>query len=143
MSLLARQTEISERLRSARGWHPSATAERRLFESAHRALDAARELEQASAAPGGARATPVVAGLLAGTFEALANSVLAIRAAALAELRDPAGAGADAAELDALARLLFAVDQNLRFASEATAKGQARAAALTSEGEADSRVRRD
>lgn len=130
MSLLARQSEIAERLRIARGWHPSAVAERRLLEVSHRALDSARELERASAAPGGARATAAVTGALAGTFEALANSVLAIRAAAIAELGPDAQADGAESELDALAQLLFAVDQNLRFAAEATAQGQTRAAAV-------------
>lgn len=119
-------------MRLAGGWHPSASAEERLFDAACELLGRARELERTSAVPGAGHAIPAVIGALSTTFEACANSVLAIRASAIAELR-PGEEEDHRSQLAALARLLFAIDQNLRFAAEASGRAQELAASLDGE----------
>ena len=130
VGLLSRQAELCERVRLAEGWHPSGAAEGRLFDVTCQVLSAARELERTTAAPGAAAATPAVVGALNAAFEALANAVLGIRAGAIAELQAQAQDGGKLDELEALGRLLFAADQNLRFAADASARSREKAAAI-------------
>lgn len=80
---------------------------------------AAQELERVAGADGAADAVPAALGCATSTFESLANSMLMMRGLILR------AAGEDEAtpEAERLGRLLYAIDQNLRFAAHAADLG--------------------
>jgi hypothetical protein len=83
--------------------------------------EAAQELEQVAAAGDAAGAVPAALGCATSAFESIANSMLMMRGLVL---RSEGVDGAESPEAERLARLLFAIDQNLRFAAHAADLGR-------------------
>lgn len=90
-----------------------------LYDRSLDVAEAAQELERVAAADGGEGAVPAALGCATSTFESLANSMLMMRGLVL---RAREGEGATP-EAERLARLLYAIDQNLRFAAHAADLG--------------------
>ena len=122
MSIERRKQRIERRLRMAGEFKPREADrfENALFDRCFELAEAARELETVAGAPGSGGAAAASLGCLTSTFESLANAMLAIRGTALRELPDtppPDTGGPGSGEQ--LSRLLFAIDQNMRFAAHA------------------------
>jgi hypothetical protein len=82
--------------------------------------EAAQELERVAATGGTEDAVPAALGCVTSTFESLANSMLMMRGVVLRAHEDEATTPPEA---ERLARLLYAIDQNLRFAAHAADLG--------------------
>lgn len=118
-------------------WNPKDAdkAENVVFDRCFELAEAARELELVASAKGSAGAVSASLGCATSAFESIANSMLMMRGVVLKELanaddphRDP---GADQAVQ--LGRLLFAIDQNMRFAAQAADLGRENAAEILAE----------
>lgn len=104
---------------------PVTQAEAVLYERTLGLAEAAQELERVAAAEGAGGAVPTALGCVTSAFESIANSMLMMRGLVLrAGERGDDGDGDSSAEAERLARLLFAIDQNLRFAAHAADLGR-------------------
>lgn len=83
--------------------------------------EAAQELEHVAAMADAGEGIGAALGCATSTFESLANSMLMMRGLVLREQGEGEGSGPEA---ERLARLLFAIDQNLRFAAHAADLGR-------------------
>lgn len=107
-------------LGSARRPKAATRAQAVLYDRCLDVAEAAQELERVAAADGGADAVPAALGCATSTFESLANSMLMMRGLVLRANGDEE---ATPPEAERLARLLYAIDQNLRFAAHAADLG--------------------
>ena len=117
------ETRVRDRIGRAGSWRAGGPAERRLFEASCSVRAAARRLERAAGAPGSAPGTEVSLACLEEAFSSLANATLMIREAALRHYATQSGSDEERDRLEQLARLLFAVDQNLRFSAQGCKRG--------------------
>jgi hypothetical protein len=101
---------------------PGTRSEAALYDRCLGVAEAAQELERVAGAAGTGDAVPGALGFATSAFESLANSMLMMRGVVLRELRG--AQGSTAPEAERLARLLFAIDQNLRFAAHAADLGR-------------------
>ena len=109
-------------MRHADRWQPDSRSDGRLFDGCCEALDAARHLEELVSGRRDQQLDPAVLGCLGAAFDSLANTVLMLRETVEAEPQEPQASNADRiVELD---RLLFAINQNLRFSAEAADLGR-------------------
>jgi hypothetical protein len=121
---IERIRERAERRRAlgaARPPEPSTRSEAALYDRCLGVAEAAQELERVAGAEGAAGAVPPALGCATSAFESLANSMLMMRGVVLREQERAGGSSPDA---ERLARLLFAIDQNLRFAAHAADLGR-------------------
>jgi len=126
MNIERRKQRIQRRTLLAGEWEPRAASapENALFDGSFELAESARALEQTAGTDGSGRAIAASLGCVTSAFDSLATAMLNLRGVALRELRD--AEGDDSAER--IARLLFAIDQNLRFASHAADLGRQAAA---------------
>jgi len=126
MNIQRRKHRIERRQLLAGEWEPksSAAAENALFDRCFELAEAARDLEQVANAPGTTAAMAASLGCATSAFESLANSMLMLRGVVLRELTDDEDADGERSHADQLGRLLFAIDQNLRFAAHAADLGR-------------------
>jgi len=102
-----------------------------LYDRSVDVAEAAQGLERVAAADGAAGAVPAALGCATSTFESLANSMLMMRGLVLG-----ANGNEEATpEAERLARLLYAIDQNLRFAAHAADLGCRDAGAIATPAE--------
>ena len=122
MNIQRRKHRIERRQLLAGEWEPksSAAAENALFDRCFELAEAARDLEQVANAPGTTAAMAASLGCATSAFESLANSMLMMRGVVLRAHEDEATTPPEA---ERLARLLYAIDQNLRFAAHAADLG--------------------
>lgn len=135
MSIERRKRRIERRLKLAGEWEPreAGKTENQLFDRCFELAEAARDLERVAGAGGSAGATAASLGCATSAFESLANAALKMRAAALRELGSDAGDDAsDPTETEQLGRLLYAIDQNMRFAAQAADLGRQAATDVSS-----------
>ena len=122
MSLMARQGRIQRRRALAGEWRSGAAADRaenELFDASFELAEKARQLELAAGQVASAPATAAALGCMTSALEAQATALLKMRSLVVHELS--AGADTDAAtEAQELGRLLYAISQNLRFATQAS-----------------------
>jgi hypothetical protein len=91
-----------------------------VYERCTELAEAAQELERVAATGGTEDAVPAALGCVTSTFESLANSMLMMRGVVLRAHENEATTPPEA---ERLARLLYAIDQNLRFAAHAADLG--------------------
>ena len=130
MTTHAIERQIRARTQAAGDWRPEDQAEARLFDASRQVFGAARRLERASGAPRSAGATDVALRSLQDAFTSMANASLMMRDAAALEFEGNARSDDELEQLAQLGRLLFAVDQNLRFAAHACGLGREALASL-------------
>ncbi len=107
----------------AGGWQPGDEFDGRLFEQCYEVLEAARQLEALLSFADSEVASPAILGCLSATFDSLANTTLMLHDAAGSDPLASSAVGGDrVVQLD---RLLFTINQNLRFASQAAELGRA------------------
>jgi hypothetical protein len=104
-----------------------------LYERCMDLAEAAQDLERVAATAGTEEAVPAALGCATSTFESLANAMLMMRGVVL---RAHDGEATTSPEAERLGRLLYAIDQNLRFAAHAADLG-CRGAAETPAGAAE------
>lgn len=122
MQIERRRERIERRLQMAGEFRPrdADRSENALFDRCFEIAEAARELEAVAGAGGSSGASAAALGCLTSAFESLANSMLALRGVALRELpQTPASDELGPGPRDQVARLLFTIDQNMRFAAHA------------------------
>jgi hypothetical protein len=129
MNFTERQRRIERRQRLAGEWRSPAQdrAENGLFNACFELAEAARDLERFPLASSTSAAAASL-GCISSALESQANAMLRLREAALREL--PADPRERDGHVEQLGRLLFAIDQNLRFAAEASDLARERAAAI-------------
>lgn len=131
MSIKRRKPRIERRRLLAGEWKPrtAGRSENALFDHSFELAEVARDLERVAGANGSAGATAASLGCATSAFESLANAMLKMRGVVLRELSPTAdGNGHEPAEAEQLGRLLYAIDQNLRFAAHAADLGRQAAA---------------
>ena len=116
-----RAARIERRLQLVGDWKPreASGAEHAVFDRSFAVAEAARGLEEVA---GSARSTGSAAasmGCLTSGFESLANAMLAMRGVVLREMSDCPSDAEGPGNVEQLGRLLFAIDQNMRFAAHA------------------------
>ena len=119
--LIARQERIRRRLTLAGDWRSGPAtdrAEQQLFDVSFELAEGAREFEQAVGQRASAPATAAAMGCIASALEAQATGLLKMRSLAMVELSESEQAD-EAADMEDLGRLLYAISQNLRFAAQA------------------------
>lgn len=127
MSIERRKRRIERRRLLAGEWKPrtAGRSENALFDHCFELAEAARDLERVAGADGSSGATAASLGCATSAFESLANAMLKMRGVVLRELSTTAHAdGSEPAEAEQLGRLLYAIDQNLRFAAHAADLGR-------------------
>lgn len=130
MSTDRRRQRIKRRRLLAGEWEPrtAGRTENALFDHSFELAEAARDLEMVAGANGSASATAASLGCATSAFESLANAMLKMRGVVLRELDAPESANSDGSGVEQLGRLLYAIDQNLRFAAQAADLGRQAAA---------------
>ena len=134
MNIQRRKHRIARRRLLAGEWKPTTSGgpENALFDRCFELAEASHDLEQVAGVRGTTAAMAASLGCATSAFESLANSMLMMRKVVL---RDLDGAEADGpltdgpvsgepAPAEQLGRLLFAIDQNLRFAAHAADLGR-------------------
>ena len=134
MNIQRRKHRIARRRLLAGEWKPTTSGgpENALFDRCFELAEASHDLEQVAGVRGTTAAMAASLGCATSAFESLANSMLMMRKVVL---RDLEGAEADGPPTDGpvsgepapaeqLGRLLFAIDQNLRFAAHAADLGR-------------------
>lgn len=134
MNIQRRKHRIARRRLLAGEWKPTTSGgpENALFDRCFELAEASHDLEQVAGVRGTTAAMAASLGCATSAFESLANSMLMMRKVVL---RDLEGAEADGpltdgpvsgepAPAEQLGRLLFAIDQNLRFAAHAADLGR-------------------
>ena len=134
MNIQRRKHRIARRRLLAGEWKPTTSGgpENALFDRCFELAEASHDLEQGAGVRGTSAAMAASLGCATSAFESLANSMLMMRKVVL---RDLDGAEADGpltdgpvsgepAPAEQLGRLLFAIDQNLRFAAHAADLGR-------------------
>ena len=122
MQIERRRERIERRLLMAGEFRPrdADRSENALFDRCFEVAEAARELETVAGVGGSSGASAAALGCLTSAFESLANSMLALRGVALRELPDtPAPDALGPGPREQVSRLLFTIDQNMRFAAHA------------------------
>lgn len=116
-----RKARFERRLRLAGDWKPRTAdaAENAIFDRCFELAEAARELERVADAEGSAGALAASMGCATSAFESLANAMLKLRGVALRELSDASEMTSEPSDAQRLGRLLFTIDQNMRFAAQA------------------------
>ena len=108
----------------AERWQVDAGVDRKLFRSCCLVLEAARQLERDVSARSSEGASAGALGCLQDTFESLANTSLMLRDEVDPD-HDPLPRPGTSDRQDVqLGQLLFAIDQNLRFAAHAAGLGR-------------------
>ncbi|MQA73117.1 MAG: hypothetical protein GEU88_01975 [Solirubrobacterales bacterium] len=130
VSILSQHRDLRRRAEQAEASGLEGDAEHRLFDSCCDVLMAARDLERAAAAPGSSAAAAASLGCLSAAFDALATATLLIRERATTDTDAGSPPSVPTEPREQLRRLLFAIDQNLRFASEASERAREAAASL-------------
>ncbi|HET6830669.1 MAG TPA: hypothetical protein VFH44_04890 [Solirubrobacterales bacterium] len=118
---IRQRAERRRALGAARRPEPRTRSEATLYDRCIGLAESAQELERVAGAEGGGRAVPAALGCATSAFESLANSMLMMRGLVLREQEEQEGSNPEA---ERLARLLFAIDQNLRFAAHAADLGR-------------------
>lgn len=118
---IRQRAERRQALGAGRRAEPRTRAEAALQDRCLGLAEAAQDLERVAGADGAGGAVPAALGCVTSAFESLANSMLMMRGLVLREQQE--GEGSDP-EAERLARLLFAIDQNLRFAAHAADLGR-------------------
>lgn len=138
MSIERRKRRIERRRLLAGEWQPRAAgrSENALFDRCFELAESARDLERVAGAKGSAAATAASLGCATSAFESMANAVLKMRGVVLRELDCADSDGGEPSEVEQLGRLLYAIDQNLRFAAHAADLGRQAADAVTPEPQA-------
>lgn len=134
MNIQRRKHRIARRRLLAGEWKPTTSGgpENALFDRCFELAEASHDLERVAGVRGTTAAMAASLGCATSAFESLANSMLMMRKVVL---RDLDGAEADGpltdgpvsgepAPAEQLGRLLFAIDQNLRFAAHAADLGR-------------------
>jgi hypothetical protein len=127
-SLAKKQARSNRRRVLAGDWRParaSAGVQDELFEASFRLAEAARAFERAADTAGSAPATGAALACLAATLDAQATGVLKLRG-----LVQGAVDGGRSGPTEDLRRLLFAINQNLRFATEVADLARSEAAEI-------------
>ena len=130
MKIERRKQRIERRRMLAGEWKPrtAGRSENALFDHCFELAEAARDLERVAGADRSAGATAASLGCATSAFESLANAMLKMRGVVLRELSTTTAAGSEPADAEQLGRLLYAIDQNLRFAAHAADLGRQAAA---------------
>lgn len=121
MSLIARQQRIERRRALAGEWSASDArdkAENELFDASFRVAESARDFERAAGARGSAPAAAAALGCLTCALESQATAFIKLRSLLVHALQAEQEAVPEDGE--ELGRLLFAINQNLRFAVQAS-----------------------
>jgi hypothetical protein len=133
MNIQRRKHRIARRRLLAGEWKPTTSGgpENALFDRCFELAEASHDLEQVAGTRGTTAAMAASLGCATSAFDSLANSMLMMRRVVLGELD---GVEADGTESDRaesgesapaeLGRLLYAIDQNLRFAAHAADLGR-------------------
>lgn len=136
MSIERRRQRIERRRTLAGEWTPrtAGRTENALFDRCFELAETARDLERVAGASGSAGATGASLGCVTSAFESLADAMLKMRGVVLSELTTSAEDGdPESAEAEQLGRLLYAIDQNMRFAAHAADLGRQAAEATVAE----------
>lgn len=118
---IRQRAERRRALGAGRRPEPRTRSEAALHDRCLGLAEAAQELERVAGAEGAGGAVPSALGCVTSAFESLANSMLMMRGLVLREQGEGEGSSPEA---ERLARLLFAIDQNLRFAAHASDLGR-------------------
>jgi hypothetical protein len=129
MNIQRRKHRIARRRLLAGEWKPTTSGgpENALFDRCFELAEASHDLEQVAGVRGTTAAMAASLGCATSAFESLANSMLMMRRVVLRELEDEEAEGAGSGEsgpAEQLGRLLYAIDQNLRFAAHAADLGR-------------------
>ena len=140
MNIDRRKGRIGRRQRMAGEWTPRTAdrAENLLFDRCFELAESARDLEEVAGATGGSGAVAASLGCATSAFESVANAMLAMRGVVLRELPNPEAGAEGAGDREQLGRLLFAIDQNMRFAAHAADLARQSAAQALERKEAES-----
>jgi hypothetical protein len=118
------EQKLRTRIHLAARWQPDAGLDHRLFSSCCELLEAARQLERDASARRSEGASAATLGCLGDAFESLANTSLMLRDGIDPDPNPPTQSGAGDNQGAQLGQLLFAIDQNLRFAAHAAGLGR-------------------
>ena len=129
MNIQRRKHRIARRRLLAGEWKPTTSGgpENALFDRCFELAEASHDLEQVAGVRGTTAAMAASLGCATSAFESLANSMLMMRRVVLRDLDGVEAEDADADEsapAEQLGRLLYAIDQNLRFAAHAADLGR-------------------
>ena len=129
MNIQRRKHRIARRRLLAGEWKPTTSGgpENALFDRCFELAEASQDLEQVAGVRGTTAAMAASLGCATSAFESLANSMLMMRKVVLRDLEGAEAEGpvsGEPAPAEQLGRLLFAIDQNLRFAAHAADLGR-------------------
>jgi hypothetical protein len=127
MNIQRRKHRIARRRLLAGEWKPTTSGgpENALFDRCFELAEASHDLEQVAGVQGTTAAMAASLGCATSAFESLANSMLMMRRVVLRDLEGAEdGDGDESAPAEQLGRLLYAIDQNLRFAAHAADLGR-------------------
>ena len=129
MNIQRRKHRIARRRLLAGEWKPTTSGgpENALFDRCFELAEASHDLERVAGVRGTTAAMAASLGCATSAFESLANSMLMMRKVVLRDLEGAEAEGpvsGEPAPAEQLGRLLFAIDQNLRFAAHAADLGR-------------------